>query len=161
VFDCLSRAECLAARDWIGVVDAIERPMKTRRPYSRFHAGARLAFAAVALGVASTLPALTQDAPGKPMLSITAPLPPVRPPEFDRDRIPVATPAPPAVATGPASAPVQAPAPSAAALAPLHPLPPASRERMHACGLEWKKMKMSGAARDKTWRDFAQICLAE
>jgi hypothetical protein len=32
---------------------------------------------------------------------------------------------------------------------------------MHACGLEWQKMKQSGTAGDKTWYDFARICLAK
>jgi hypothetical protein len=42
-----------------------------------------------------------------------------------------------------------------------HPfmLPPASRERMHECGVEWQAMKLSGAATDKIWRVFAATCL--
>jgi hypothetical protein len=32
---------------------------------------------------------------------------------------------------------------------------------MHACGLEWQKMKETGATADKTWFDFARICLAK
>jgi hypothetical protein len=32
---------------------------------------------------------------------------------------------------------------------------------MHACGLEWQKMKETGAAADTTWFDFALICLAK
>jgi hypothetical protein len=32
---------------------------------------------------------------------------------------------------------------------------------MHECGLEWQKMKESGAAADKIWFDFAQVCLAK
>ncbi len=38
-------------------------------------------------------------------------------------------------------------------------LPPASRERMHACGLEWQQIKWSGSAGERTWRDFATECL--
>lgn len=40
------------------------------------------------------------------------------------------------------------------------PLPPASRQRMHACGVEWQEMKMAGKAIDRSWRDFAQMCLS-
>jgi hypothetical protein len=40
-------------------------------------------------------------------------------------------------------------------------LPQASRARMHACGLEWQKMKQSGATPDRTWFDFARICLTK
>jgi hypothetical protein len=32
---------------------------------------------------------------------------------------------------------------------------------MHACGLEWQEMKETGAAADKTWFDFALVCLAK
>jgi hypothetical protein len=32
---------------------------------------------------------------------------------------------------------------------------------MHVCGLEWQKMKETGAAANKTWLDFALICLAK
>lgn len=43
-----------------------------------------------------------------------------------------------------------------------HPyvLPPASRARMHECGVEWQAMKMSGEASDKIWRVFATACLS-
>ena len=43
-----------------------------------------------------------------------------------------------------------------------HPfmLPPASRARMHECGIEWQAMKLSGAATEKIWRVFATACLA-
>lgn len=39
-------------------------------------------------------------------------------------------------------------------------LPPATRQQMRACAIEWQMMKKSGEAGDKTWRDFAQNCLA-
>jgi hypothetical protein len=39
-------------------------------------------------------------------------------------------------------------------------LPQASRARMHECGVEWQRMKMSGEATDKIWRVFASVCLA-
>jgi len=42
----------------------------------------------------------------------------------------------------------------------LHTLPPATRARMHECGVEWQHMKTTGAATDKTWYTFAQTCLA-
>ena len=42
-----------------------------------------------------------------------------------------------------------------------HPytLPPASRTRMHECGVEWQRRKMSGEAGDEIWRVFASLCL--
>jgi len=43
---------------------------------------------------------------------------------------------------------------------PRH-LPSASRARMHACGLEWQKAKETGLAADKTWFEFAEVCLAK
>ncbi|MEJ0095821.1 MAG: hypothetical protein WDN46_21160 [Methylocella sp.] len=98
-----------------------------------------------------------QEASGKPKPSFATPLPPVRPPEFDGNRATVDTPAPPALSSPAAATPGSA----ANAAAPANLLPSASRERMHACGLEWQKMKLSGAAKNKTWRDFAQVCLAE
>jgi hypothetical protein len=39
-------------------------------------------------------------------------------------------------------------------------LPAASRARMHQCGIEWQALKMSGGAVEKTWRNFAAVCLA-
>jgi hypothetical protein len=38
-------------------------------------------------------------------------------------------------------------------------LPPASRETMRRCGDEWRKLKLSGQARDQNWRGFAEKCL--
>jgi hypothetical protein len=32
---------------------------------------------------------------------------------------------------------------------------------MHACGLEWQKMKETGAAAGKTWYEFATFCLTK
>jgi hypothetical protein len=38
-------------------------------------------------------------------------------------------------------------------------LPPASRERMHQCGEEWRKLKMEGRSAGLIWRSFAEKCL--
>jgi hypothetical protein len=108
-------------------------------------------------------PAAAQSAAGKPR-SQNAPVsldqtvhppPPSRPADLRGGN----TGAPPASL-------VHTPSPSPFAPIPAEPgppisLPPASRERMHACGAEWQKMKKSGAAADKTWRDFATVCLAK
>jgi hypothetical protein len=67
----------------------------------------------------------------------------------------------------PQSAPADAPA-SPPARAPVdvdvdklqpYNLPPASRERMHQCGDEWRKLKMAGHSAGLTWRIFAEKCL--
>lgn len=46
---------------------------------------------------------------------------------------------------------------------PLKPfdLPAAPRARMRECGENWQKIKMSGEAGDRTWREFATVCLTE
>lgn len=38
-------------------------------------------------------------------------------------------------------------------------LPPASHARMHQCAVEWQNMKLTGAAQEKIWFNFAQSCL--
>lgn len=40
------------------------------------------------------------------------------------------------------------------------PWPPADRAALHACALEWQRMKETGAAREMIWRDFRRDCLA-
>ncbi len=57
-------------------------------------------------------------------------------------------------ASGPATLP-----PTQGNLGHPYVLPPASRARMHACGLEWHKRKMAGTAGDEIWRVFASQCL--
>lgn len=100
-------------------------------------------------------PVYALDAPAKPRPAFTAPLPPVRPTGLAG--IPAPAQSPPAPASS--STPIEAPALEL----PAQPrtLPAASRTRMHECGLEWQKMKESGAAADKVWFDFAQVCLAK
>ena len=38
-------------------------------------------------------------------------------------------------------------------------LPPASHARMHQCATEWQNMKLTGAAEEKIWFNFALSCL--
>ena len=38
-------------------------------------------------------------------------------------------------------------------------LPPASRERMHACAAQWSKLKLEGQGPLPMWREFAGKCL--
>jgi hypothetical protein len=38
-------------------------------------------------------------------------------------------------------------------------LPPAPREKMHACADEWAKLKMETRGTPPMWRDFAGECL--
>jgi hypothetical protein len=85
----------------------------------------------------------------------TVPLPPERPPAPAQGPVTIDTP--------PAQATPAVPKETTTAVQDLQPrvLPQASRARMHACGLEWQKMKQSGATADKTWFDFARICLTK
>ena len=69
------------------------------------------------------------------------PLPPVflpRPP-------PAAQPLPPAAQPLPASPAAQ----------------PQARLPLHHCSAQWSKMKLSGEASGKLWRDFAAVCLKQ
>jgi hypothetical protein len=101
-------------------------------------------------------PVFALDAPAKPRPAFTTPLPPLRPAG-------AGVPAPPQSPTVPASPtlPIGAPTPPAEPPSQPRNLPPATRARMHECGLDWQKMKESGAAADKTWFDFARVCLAK
>jgi len=103
-----------------------------------------------------TSPVFALDEPAKPRPPFTAPLPPVRPAD-------AGVPAPAQSPTVPASPTLSIGAPTPPADLPLQPrhLPPATRTRMHECGVEWQKMKESGAAADKIWFDFARVCLAK
>jgi hypothetical protein len=40
-------------------------------------------------------------------------------------------------------------------------LPPASREKMRACGEQWRSLKLAGQATGLTWRLFAEKCLVK
>ncbi|MDE2578951.1 MAG: hypothetical protein KGL46_09115 [Hyphomicrobiales bacterium] len=40
-------------------------------------------------------------------------------------------------------------------------LPPASRAKMHECGMKWEQMKKSGKDLGTTWRQFATQCLTQ
>jgi hypothetical protein len=96
------------------------------------------------------------------LLPTTAvPLPPARPADLEgtepahHDRVAAAPP--------PIALPQHQPPPetsSIQAIALRRELPPATRPQMRACAIKWHMMKKSGKAGDKTWRDFAQNCLA-
>ncbi|WP_139223490.1 hypothetical protein [Methylocapsa palsarum] len=100
-----------------------------------------------------------QKAPAAVQRQTAHPPPPSRPANLGSGNIgaPGASPAPPAQTPSPPPPSPFAPIP--AELGPPMSLPPATRERMHSCGVEWQKMKQTGAAGDKTWRDFATVCL--
>ena len=137
-------------------MSAANRVVTTRRGalLALTHALAWLILAAahLALGPAFALDALT-----KPTPPFTAPLPPARPEGPVGGRATIDLPS-----TPPISAPaIGAARPQREPPAPPRNLPPASRARMHVCGLEWQKMKETGAAANKTWLDFALICLAK
>jgi len=103
-------------------------------------------------------PIYALDAPTAPRPSFTAPLPPVRP-AGPVGGHPPSSQSPPAPASP--GVPIGAPAPPAEPPSQPQVLPSASRKRMHECGLEWQKMKESGAAADKIWFDFAKVCLTK
>jgi hypothetical protein len=102
-------------------------------------------------------PTFALDLGTKPNPPFVAPLPPTRPARSAGGGAIIALPSAPAISAAPIEAARPQPDPP---LAPRN-LPPASRARMHACGLEWQKMKETGAAADKTWFDFALVCLAK
>jgi hypothetical protein len=113
------------------------------------------AFVSLLLALTAAGLCLAQDDAAKAKRSIFIPLPPERPSDITPGTPSIAAPvpAPPA--------PEAPPAPTANPVRAFRPLPAASRQQMHACGLEWQKMKMDGTARDKTWRDFADVCLSK
>jgi hypothetical protein len=102
-------------------------------------------------------PAFALDVAGKSNSPFVTPLPPIRPADPAGERATIDSPSAPAIS----AAPIEAARPQREPPAPPRILPPASRARMHACGLAWQKMKETGAAADKTWFDFALICLAK
>lgn len=118
------------------------------------HALAWLAFTAAQL---VHLPTFAFDVAAKPNRPFVAPLPPIRPAGPGGEHATTDFPSAPA----PSAAPIEAARPQRGPPPALRNLPPASRARMHACGLEWQKLKETGAAADKTWFDFALICLAK
>lgn len=65
-----------------------------------------------------------------------------------------------------AQQPAPSPAAASAEVAPTKPKKPptakqlAAREKMKACGAEWREKKKAGATTGMTWRDFSKECLA-
>jgi hypothetical protein len=149
------------------VIERIERARRlsalARGAFGR--RGAALCLSAalcVAAAAAPATGALAQDSAAKPKPPAVAPLPPARPANIDAGSADAGARPPPAAApVNPQAPPPVAPNPNVASwtAGSTGPLPAASRQRMHACGLEWQKMKMGGQALDKSWRDFGQICL--
>ncbi|MCI0735563.1 MAG: hypothetical protein L0Y50_04725 [Beijerinckiaceae bacterium] len=133
------------------------RPAVAARPrYARILIRASVSFALGAYP-APPWPAVALDAAVKQDLPLTPPLPPPRPASPAGALIaPNIQPAA-AIPAAPADAPVPPQEP------PRQPrsLPAATRARMHACGFEWQKLKETGGAADKTWFEFAQICLVK
>jgi len=132
--------------------------------FFRTHQGARASSKTNRLGSLSIFAGLVLT--GAALAAIPQPQP--RPPEFGKPA-PVETPP-----DQPPSAPQNAPTVPAAPQTPpsgrapvdvdvntLQPfnLPPASREKMHQCGDEWRKLKLDGKSRGLTWRSFAEKCL--
>jgi hypothetical protein len=116
-----------------------------------------LAWLVLAAAQLALWPAFALDAAAKPNPSFTAPLPPPRPAGLTGGSATIDFPSAPAIS----AAPIEAPTPQRDPQPLPRNLPPATRARMHACGLEWQKMKETGAAADETWLDFARICLAK
>jgi hypothetical protein len=94
-----------------------------------------------------------------------APLPPPRPPEVSALETAQTAPQIPPVEPA-AQQPSHPPAPGGREPADVdvnklqpYNLPPATREKMHQCGDEWRKLKMAGKAAGLVWRSFAEKCL--
>ena len=136
-------------------MSAAKRVVTTRRGALLASTGA-LAWLVWAAAQLALRPAFALDAGAKPNPSFTPPLPPARPTVRAGGGATIDSPSAPAISAAPQGAPVPQQGPPQ----PRN-LPPTSRARMHACGLEWQKMKETGAAADKTWFDFARICLAK
>jgi hypothetical protein len=98
-----------------------------------------------------TAAALATGAAGAAAAQGAIPLPPARPPALSGD------PAPPRPEARPPSAAAE-PARPADDFTPVT-LPPASRARMHECGVEWRRKKMAEETGGMLWRDFARVCL--
>ncbi len=62
------------------------------------------------------------------------------------------------VQSAPPKAPLPVPAPPDTSVPPPR-LPPAPREKMHACAVEWAKLKLETHGPLPLWRDFAGECL--
>ncbi|WP_148213009.1 hypothetical protein [Methylocella silvestris] len=140
----------------------MSRQLRTRLPANasspRLPAGpAKLRAATMLIATAlfhvAINPAPAQEGGAKIRPGVSIPLPPQRP--ADLGGAPAAAPIAPPQTEPPVANQ------SADSAFGFRPLPPAPRERMHACGLEWQKMKMEGGARDKVWRDFAEECLRQ
>jgi len=143
---------------------AREKPEPGLRPDRRQHVALELNANAAGLNTslrwlmliaALILPqhAIALDGAAKQSSPFTAPMPPHRP------QSPSVTHGTPSVF--PAAPAIAQPVPQQEALRRPRLLPPASRARMHACGLEWQKLKETGSAADKTWFEFARVCLAK
>jgi hypothetical protein len=103
--------------------------------------------------LASSQHVVALDGAAKPSLPFTVPLPPPRP---ESRSVTQGT-----ATSSPAAPALVQPAPQQETPRQPRYLPPASRARMHACGQEWQKLKETGLAADKTWFEFAQVCLAK
>ncbi len=89
-------------------------------------------------------------------VAATPPPPPRRPSEFGKSPAPRQAGARKTRAANgaPARAPVDV---DVNKLEPYN-LPPASREKVHQCGDEWRKLKMAGKSEGLIWRSFAEKC---
>lgn len=141
---------------------------------------------AIIVAISALTGAADSDTAGRAKPAAVTPIPPTRPAELgvgsaasqaqpaDGGASPAARtaaapspPTPPAFSQTPPQAPPQVSsqasteADPAGATATPKTLPKASRQRMHACGVEWQKLKMTGQTIDKNWLDFAEICLSQ
>lgn len=113
---------------------------------------ALLASICLTAGLAATASVAATREKGAAPAESMIPLPPPRPAELGRRHEGL-------VLRGVTEARTPAPVHAVAIATLPRPLPPATRERMHACGLEWQQIKWSGSAGEKTWRNFAMECL--
>jgi len=92
------------------------------------------------------------------LAAAAAPAPPARPSEFNKSAAPNACAPPSACPSAGAAGGRQPVDVDVQSLQPYN-LPAATREKMRACGGEWRALKLAGQATGLTWRSFAEKCL--
>ncbi len=140
------------------------------RSYSR--SGAITVAAVLLIGSVDTASALGPDRnnePGARQQLAQAPVPPRRPAHLEQHNAPVEATSEPAL-TPSATPPRPAIKPAAPPAArpqdiPYHPMTEPGpmgprRAALRACTEEWQKLKKSGGAANRTWRDFSMECLS-
>lgn len=97
-------------------------------------------------------------AKAKPLAPTTKPAPPPATPQAVTPQAVTPAPVHPGRQEG-AAKPALSELPPLDTSTPPPKLPPAAREKMHACAIEWMKVRQQARAPWPMWRDFATGCL--